>query len=131
MKQTETIFIGQISRIQKTFTEEDVCNWSRLTQDDNSVYKKGVYFEKPIVPGILCEALIMEAIRKEFATEICCLVKKELLYLIPVHVGEKVTAEVETIDVTHEMNLITEKVTCMNTTGKEVVIGQVILKIIK
>jgi 3-hydroxybutyryl-CoA dehydratase len=130
MNQTETLFIGQISRVQKTFTAEDVRKWNHLTHDDNPVYREGIYFVNPLVPGILCEALIIEAISKEFANRSCCLVKKELLYLSPVHIGEKVTAEVETIDVNQERNWITQKVTCVNATGKEVVIGQVILKII-
>ncbi|MBY0095774.1 hypothetical protein [Mesobacillus maritimus] len=129
MNQTETIFIGQISRVQKTFTVQDVRKWSHLTHDENEVYQETIYFEKPLVPGILCEALIIEAISKEFANRRCCLVKKELLYLTPVHIGEKVTAEVETIDVNQERNWITQKVTCMNATGKEVVIGQIMLKI--
>jgi 3-hydroxybutyryl-CoA dehydratase len=131
MNQIENIFIGQIIRVQKTFTEEDVCKWSQLTKDDNQVYQEGIYYDSPIVPGILCDGLITEAISKEFASKICCLVKKELLYLTPIHLGEKITAEVETIAVNHEMNWITEKVTCLNSTGKEVVIGQVILKIIE
>lgn len=129
MSQTENLFIGQISRVQKAFTAENVRKWSDLTQDDNPVYNEGIYFENLLVPGILCEALIFEAIRKEFANHICCLVKKELLYLSPVHIGEKMTAEVETIEVNDERNWVTEKVTCMNATGKEVVIGQVVLQI--
>jgi 3-hydroxybutyryl-CoA dehydratase len=94
------------------------------------VFQPGLRFELPLVPGILCEGLIVEAINRELFGIITVMLKKELVFLHPVHIGDTITVEIETIDVNKQMNWITEKVRCINESGNEVVKGQIIMKIL-
>ena len=128
MKQMEEMFIGQIFRVQKTVDEEDLRRWNRLVEESH-VRQEGIRLNPALVQHLLCEGLIYEAISREYAGRISGLVKKELIFLLPVKVGEKMTAEVEAIDVDLERGWLTEKVTCMNSAGKEMMVGQMILKI--
>jgi 3-hydroxybutyryl-CoA dehydratase len=130
MEYADSIFIGQITRNQRTFSENDVKKWTVLTQDFNDVYQPGFRFELPLVPGILCEGLISEAINRELSGIVTVMLKKELVFLHPVHIGDTITVEIETINVNEQMNWITEKVSCVNESGNEVVKGQVVMKIL-
>ncbi|MBS4216511.1 MULTISPECIES: hypothetical protein [Neobacillus] len=130
MDDAETFFIGQIARIQRTIISEDVEKWKFLTWDFNVVYQSETWFELPHVPGIVCEGLIAEAMGKELTCHPAVILKKELVFLNPVHIGDMLTVEIETIDVNQEMDWVTEKVTCINQSGFEVVRGQVVLKIL-
>ncbi|WP_054711371.1 hypothetical protein [Bacillus sp. JCM 19041] len=57
----------------------------------------------------------------------CILLQKELLFYRPVHVGDLITAELEIIDIHAERNWVTQKVTCFNENGNEVIKGQIVL----
>lgn len=130
MDDTEKFFIGQIARIQRTIVSKDVEKWKFLTRDFNVVYQSETRFEQPLVPGIVCEGLIAEAIGKELTCHPAVILKKEFVFLNPVHIGDLLTVEIETIDVNQEMDWVTEKVTCTNQSSFEVVRGQVIFKIL-
>ncbi|WP_423798683.1 hypothetical protein [Neobacillus sp. SAB-20_R2A] len=130
MDDAETFFIGQIARIQRNIISEDVEKWKFLTWDFNVVYQSETWFELPLVPGIVCEGLIAEAMGKELTCHPAVILKKEFVFLNPVHIGDLLTVEIETIDVNQEMDWVTEKVTSINQSGVEVVRGQVVLKIL-
>lgn len=129
MEDDEAIFIGKITRIQRTLSENDVKQWTVLTQDFNDVYQLGFRDELPPVPGIVCEGLIVEAINSELPGTLTVMLKKELVFLHPVHIGDTITVEIETIDVNKQMNWNTKNVRCINESGNEVVKGQVIIRI--
>lgn len=129
------LFIGQTARIQRTFTDQDVKDCNQLTHEYNSVYQEGEdgwkgYYPKPIVPGLLTEGLITQVISQKLPGGACILLQKELIFCHPVHVGDEVTAELEIIDINPERNWLTEKVTCFNQTGTEVLKGQVVILVL-
>lgn len=133
MNKVGCYFIGQIARMQRTFSEDDVAQWGVLTKDFNFVYKQG--FPKkdicqPIIPGILSEGLISEVIYKELPGTPCVIMQKELLFIHPVYIGNTVTVEVEIIEVNHKQNWIIEKVRCINERGIDVIKGKIILKLL-
>jgi len=49
---------------------------------------------------------------------------------LPVYVGDVITAELEIIDINMERNWHTQKVTCFNQSGNEVIKGQVVILIL-
>lgn len=129
------LFIGQVARLQRTFTNMDVKHCNELTKDFNSVYQSGEdgwkgYYEKPVVPGLLTEGLITQVISQKLPGSACILLQKELVFYHPVHVGDEITAELEIIDINNERNWITQKVTCTNQTGTEVIKGQVVILVL-
>ena len=136
MNQTSTeIFIGKIARLQRTFSEEDVRICNELTGDFNQVYGRNEeiwkdYYRKPIVPGLLTEGLITQVISDRLPGGACILLQKELIFSHPVHVGDVITAELEIIDINEERKWVTEKVTCYNQLGIEVIKGQVVILVL-
>lgn len=129
------LFIGQIERLKRTFTAMDVKFCNELTKDFNPVYQMNENgwespYNKPIVPGLLTEGLITQIISQKLPGCACILLQKELVFYHPVHVGDEVTAELEIIDINQARNWVTQKVTCFNQTGVEVVKGQVVITLL-
>lgn len=124
--------IGQIARLQRIFIEEDLHKCNELTRDFNPIYYqheegwKGCY-SRPIIPGLLVEGLISQVITDKLPGCACVLLQKELIYYHPVHVGDAITAELLVMDIDHERNWVTQKVTCFNQNGTEVIKGQVVI----
>ncbi|MFJ8266109.1 hypothetical protein [Peribacillus asahii] len=128
----EELFIGQIARLQRTFSETDVRACNELTKDYSPVYRPSEenwenYYHQPIVPGLLTEGLINQVISDKLPGSACILLQKELVFYHPVFVGDVITAELEIIDINIERNWVTQKVTCYNEAGNEVIKGQVVI----
>ena len=128
----EELFIGQIARLQRTFSEADVRACNELTKDYSPVYRPSEenwenYYHQPIVPGLLTEGLINQVISDKLPGSACILLQKELVFYHPVFVGDVITAELEIIDINIERNWVTQKVTCYNEVGNEVIKGQVVI----
>lgn len=126
------LFIGQIARLQRIFTEADVKQCNELTQDYNAIYQSNEKvwknrYSQPIVPGLLTEGLVTQVITEKFPGCACVLLQKEMVYYHPVYVGDAITAELSIIDINPERNWVTQKVTCFNQTGTEVIKGQVVI----
>jgi|SRR5690625_2308421 len=129
------LYVGQIASIQRTFVEEDVQLCNTLTREFNQVYKQDTtvwdsHFEGPIVPGLLSEGLITEVISKKLPGTACVLLQKEIIFSNPIYVGDTISAELQIIDINESRNWITQKVSCINQHGKEVVRGQVVVLIL-
>lgn len=126
------LFIGQSARLQRIFTEDDVRKCNELTKDFNAIYQPNQqvwkeYYSQPVVPGLLAEGLITQVISNKLPGCACVLLQKEIIYYHPVHVGDMITAELSIIDINLERNWVTQKVTCFNQTGTEVIKGQVVI----
>ncbi|NMD68856.1 enoyl-CoA hydratase [Bacillus sp. DNRA2] len=126
---------GQTARLQRTFTEEDVHICNELTKDFNPIYSHNEdcwknFYNKPIVPGLLAEGLITQVVTDKLPACACILLQKELIYYHPVHVGDVITAELSIIDINLERNWVTQKVTCFNQAGNEVIKGQLVLSML-
>ena len=122
---------GQTARMQRIFTEKDVKLCSELTRDYSPVYQLNEevwknYYSNPIVPGLLTEGLITQVISEKLPGGACILLQKELVFYHPVHVGDEITAELEIINIDLARNWVTQKVTCYNQAGDEVIKGQVV-----
>ncbi|GAB6255316.1 hotdog family protein [Peribacillus sp. N1] len=126
------LFTGQIARLQRTFTEQDVRFCKELNRDYSPVYGLNEdiwksYYSQPIVPGLLTEGLITQVISEKLPGSACILLQKELVFYHPVYVGDVITVELEIIDLNLKRNWVTQKVTCYNQAGNEVIKGQVVI----
>ncbi|UJL45493.1 hypothetical protein KFZ58_13935 [Virgibacillus sp. NKC19-16] len=126
------LYNGQTARLQRTFTEDDVKASSELTKDYSPVYNQNKnvwreYYSQPIVPGLLTEGLITQVISERLPGVPCILVQKDLVFYSPVHVGDVITAELVIMDINVERNWVTQKVTCYDPQGNEVIKGQVVV----
>ncbi len=124
--------MGQKASLSRIFTEEDVKACNELTKDFNPVYQPDEEiwkrrYSKPVVPGLLTEGLITQVIRRKIPGGPCILLQKEFVFYRPVHIGDEITAEIEVIDINTKRNWVTQKVTCFNQEGTEVLKGQVVI----
>ncbi|QKY69639.1 hypothetical protein [Lentibacillus sp. CBA3610] len=131
-KTITNLFKGQTARLKRTFTDKDVKLSSELTNDFSPVYDSNAniwkeYYANPIVPALLTEGLITEVISTELPGIPCVLLQKDLVFYSPVYVGDEITAELVIIDKNLERNWVTEKVTCFDQDGNEVIKGQVVV----
>lgn len=132
-KGEDRYFIGQIARMKRTFTLDDVKKWRFFTRNIHVFYEQERLLEKErglMVPAILSEGLISEVIGIELPGRPYVLMQKELVFIHPVYINNTITAEVEIIDMNVQRRWITEKVTCMNEDGKDVIKGQIVLKLL-
>lgn len=126
-------FIGQIARMKRTFTLDDVKQWGCFTRNIHVFYEQEPLLAKErqlIVPAILSEGLISEVIGIELSGRPYAFMQKELVFIHPVYINNRITAEVEIIDMNVQRKWITEKVTCMNEEGMDVIKGQIVLKLL-
>lgn len=128
----QQFYQGKTTRLSRTFTNEDVEKSKALTRDVSPIYDESekewkTYYSKPVIPALLTEGLITEAISAKLPGSPCVLLQKDLVFYSPVHVGQKITVELTIIDVNEERNWLTQKVTCFDDQGNEVIKGQVVL----
>ncbi|MFA1710341.1 hypothetical protein ACDX66_01345 [Peribacillus frigoritolerans] len=126
------LFIGQVASLQRTFTESDVKLCNELTKDYSPIYQVNKEdwkrnFTRPVVPGLLTEGLITQVISEKLPGSACILLQKELVFYHPVHIGDIISAELEVIDINLNRDWVTQKVTCFNQAGIEVIKGQVVI----
>lgn len=96
--------IGQTASQAKVFTNADVERYSELTSDFNEVYDRNAeiwkkHYKRAVVPGLLVEGLLNQVISTQLPGGPCVMLQKELVFLHPVHVGDKITVELEIIDI--------------------------------
>lgn len=91
--------VGDRAAIEKTFTQEDIDQFVRLTLDDNGMHtdeelaRKGL-FRRPVVHGVLVGSLISSVMGTKLPGNGTVLQGQDIKYLAPVYPGETVTAEV-------------------------------------
>ncbi|WP_249870398.1 MaoC/PaaZ C-terminal domain-containing protein [Oceanobacillus saliphilus] len=135
MSTVAKLYKGQTATLERTFTESDVKKSSDLTRDFSPVYNQSeevwkAYYDRPIVPALLTEGLITEIISTKLPGVPSVLLQKDLVFYSPVHVGDVITAEMVIIDINLERNWLTQKVTCYDHNGIEVIKGQVVVLVL-
>lgn len=128
----EELFIGKKASLNRVFTEEDVRACNAMTRDFNQVYNSTEniwkeHYQQPLVPGILTEGLIAQVITDRLPGCACILLQKEVIFYHPVHIGDSITAELEIVDINVERKWITQKLTCFNQEGADVIKGQMVI----
>ncbi|MCQ6281569.1 MaoC/PaaZ C-terminal domain-containing protein [Bacillus sp. EB600] len=126
------LLIGQIARLQRIYTEDDLQQCNELTKDFNPIYQRhdvGLKngYSQAIIPALLVEGLISQVITDKLPGCACVLLQKEMIYYHPVYIGDEITAELTIIDINHERDWVTQKVICFNQNGTEVIKGQVVI----
>jgi 3-hydroxybutyryl-CoA dehydratase len=134
-KKLSEFYIGQSGKIERTFNEKDVEIYLDLTREDNPVYLNDEIMEKAnlkgrVIPGLLSEALIMEAGSKKLIGSPAMLLQKEFVYHHPVYIGDTISANVEIIDIELKRRWVTLMVDCTNQLGKKVISGQIVVMVI-
>jgi len=125
--------IGDKISIIRIFTSEDVEKYSEITGDTNPIHLNEEYaaksiFKKRVVHGIYTISLFSKIFGTIYPKQGGIYLTQNCRFLKPIFIGEKITAEVELIDINEKMigefNTI-----CYNSKGEIVVQGEAKIKL--
>ncbi|WP_073184340.1 MaoC family dehydratase [Anaerosphaera aminiphila] len=128
------IKIGDKATIEKTFTKEDVIEFSKLSLDTNPIhldseYAKNSIFKENIVHGLLVSSLISAVLANKLPGTGTIYMSQELKFLKPVYFNDNCIASVEVVEKKDAKNIIILNTTvCTNSTDNVVITGQAVVK---
>ena len=99
--------VGMCAEIVRSFSENDVDLFSKLSGDENPVhlneeYAKTTLFARRIVHGALASSIFSALFANKLPGAGCIYLKSENKFLRPIYLNEKVIFKVEIIDVLQE-----------------------------
>lgn len=126
--------IGHFAEISKTFGENQVKEFSELSEDRNPIhldseYAKTTKFGKKIVHGALFSSLISALLGTTLPGKGTVYLSQNSKFVSPCFVGEKVTARVEVIKIHQSKPIVTLKTTCRNSEGKMLMDGEAVVMV--
>ena len=118
--------MGQRSSIEKTFTEEEVLMFSKISQDTNPVhfdveYAAKTRFGQRIVQGPFVASLVGGILGSTLPGPGTIYIKQTTNFLKPVYIGENITANVEILNIRTDKPVITLR-TWVEKENKEIAI---------
>ena len=121
----EELSIGMMATFTKIGSEADIVKFSEVSGDTNPVHLDEAYatatmFKTRIAHGMLSAGFISAVLRTKLPGAGAIYGGQSLKFKAPVHIGDKVTARAELIDLNPEKKLATFKTQCM--IGDKVVI---------
>jgi len=127
------IKIGDKATATRTFDENSVIDFAKLTGDYNPIhfdkkYASETIFKKPIVHGPLVITLITTLFATDLPGPGSVYLSHTINYLRPVYFGDKITAEVVVVEI-NESNHVFLKTVCINQNGDIIIDGIARLKI--
>jgi acyl dehydratase len=126
--------VGDKASVSKIFTDEDVLNFSNLSLDKNPIHldqsfaEKSI-FGKKIAHGMLVASLFSGLLGMKLPGEGSIYLGQSLSFLIPIYIGDKVTATVEVIKIRPDKPIVTLRTFCVNSEGLVVVEGEAVVKV--
>ncbi|MDD4832822.1 MAG: MaoC family dehydratase [Clostridia bacterium] len=120
--------VGQKASLVKTFTDEDVRTFAKISLDTNPLhlsdeYAKTTIFGQRIVHGMLTSSLISAVIANKLPGEGTIYLGQELRFLAPVLLNDTITAEVEVAELREDKKIAKLNTVCTNQDGKQVITG--------
>lgn len=129
---TKALEIGDRSTLTKTFSQQDVADFARISGDRNPVhideeFASKTRFGQCIAHGMLVSGLISAALGTQLPGQGSVYLSQRLNFRAPVFIGDTITAEVEIISIREDKPIVTLKTTCKNKSGQVVIEGEAVL----
>ena len=126
------IKIGDSAFISKTFSDEDVRNFARISNDKNPIHLNDEYaaqtrFKKRLVHGILTAGLISAVLGTKLPGEGSIYLSQNINFRAPVFIGDTITAKVTVIKLREDKPIITLETICKNQADVVVLEGEAVL----
>jgi acyl dehydratase len=127
--------MGDKATLVKSFTEEEVRLFTRISGDDNPLHLDPDYaattpFGRPIVHGLLVSSLFSGLLGAHLPGHGTIYLGQTLAFKAPVFVNEEVEASVEVIAVREDKPIITLKTVCLKSNRTVAVEGEAVVKIL-
>lgn len=124
--------LGQQDSITRSFSEQDVKDFARLSGDFNPIhidpeYAKTTVFGQRIVHGVLVSSLFSNLLAEKVPGKGSIYLGQTYKFKKPVFFDQTVTAKVEVINVREDKPIVTMRTTCTNEQGEELITGEAVL----
>ena len=124
--------VGSKASCTKTFTDEDVRLYARLTGDENPIHLDEDYaatsrFGRRIAHGMLTAGLISRLLGNDLPGPGCLYMGQTLKFKAPVFLGDTITATVEVVKIREDKGIVTLETTCTNQDGVTVLEGDAVV----
>lgn len=127
------IKIGDKASIKKAFNENEVIQFSKVSNDSNPIhfdeaFAEKTIFNKNIVQGMLVASLFGGIMGSKLPGEGTVLLGQNLIFKRPVYVGEQITAIIEVIKIREDKPIITFKTICIKSSNEIAIEGEAVVK---
>lgn len=124
--------IGQKVSIEKTFIEEEVINFSKMSMDDNPIHFNKAYAEKSrfkqrIVQGPFVISFIGGLLGSKLPGPGTIYINQNTQYLKPVFIGEKIIASIEIKEIRKDKPVIKLRTWVEKENGELVIDGEAVV----
>ena len=128
-KTIQQLQVGDKAVLRKTFIEEDVEEFARVSGDSNPAhmdenYAKTTQFKTRIVHGMLAASLFSALLGTDLPGVGTIYTGQTLKFTRPVHFGEEITASVTVKELNTERNRAVFDCLAVNPQGEPVIIGE-------
>ncbi|HEY8516269.1 MAG TPA: MaoC family dehydratase [Candidatus Binatia bacterium] len=123
--------VGDHAEVTRTFTQEDVETFARLSGDHHPAHLDEAYgrasrFGSRVVHGMLTASLVSAANALLLGVPGALSVEQTLRFLRPVRVGDTITARSEVVQILPAQKRLRCRTTCRNQRGELVLAGEAI-----
>jgi len=128
-KTIQQLQVGDKAELRKTFVEEDVAEFARVSGDSNPAhmdenYAKNTHFKTRIVHGMLAGSLFSALLGTDLPGVGTIYTGQTLKFTRPVHFGEEITASVTVKELNTERNRAVFECLAVNPQGEPVIVGE-------
>ena len=128
-KTIQQMQVGDRAELRKTFVEQDVAEFARVSGDSNPAhmdenYAKTTQFKTRIVHGMLAGSLFSALLGTDLPGVGTIYTGQTLKFTRPVHFGEEITASVTVKELNEERNRAVFECLAVNPQGEPVIIGE-------
>lgn len=125
----EDIPLGEKTAISRSYSEDDVNLFVKMTNDTNPLHISEDYalttrFRRRIVPGMLVASMISGVLGTKLPGYGTIYMSQELKFVRPVYLGDRLTCEVEVVEKLDARKLIILDTKIVNQEGKIVISGR-------
>lgn len=130
-KRFEDFRVGDHAETSKSFTQEDVAAFARLSTDAHPLHLDEAYaattrFGTRVVHGMLTASLLSAANALLLGTPGAISLEQTLRFVRPVVVGDTITARSEIVELVPDRRQLRCRTTCVNQRGEVVLTGTAI-----
>ena len=128
-KTIQQMQVGDRAELRKTFVEQDVAEFARVSGDSNPAhmdenYAKSTQFKTRIVHGMLAGSLFSALLGTDLPGVGTIYTGQTLKFTRPVHFGEEITASVTVKELNEERNRAVFECLAVNPQGEPVIVGE-------
>jgi 3-hydroxybutyryl-CoA dehydratase len=127
--------IGETFSVERLVTDDLIRKFAELSGDFNPIHldeevAKRTRFGRRIAHGMLSGALISAVLGNEFSERNIVYLSQTLKFVLPVFIGDTVTASATVTNIREDKPVVTLETVCKNQNGEVVVKGEAAVMIL-